>query len=660
MILTMKKLLLLLFILPALSSFSQQYWNLKNDGGIEWQVKPGQVHSDHIEMSGKKLSAIVQYGTDSSGNMHLSRKLVFPMLRTIPNDTRGNLIREFTGNVTDAATIDGHKIAETPACFSIRGILHSSSSIKKGVVLERTVFPSADNPVYIESYIVRNRSVSPVSVYIPAVDSNIITDESKGVYGAYIINTKLYNGGTQKISPGGAFHFWVTISARKKCESLNYYADLYELEKRAALIDGLQDKLILNTPDPVINRMFAFAKIRAAESIYETKEGLMHGPGGGEYYAAIWANDEAEYINPFFAYLGNPAGVASARNSYRLFAKYINPSYNPIPSSIIAEGAGYWNGAGDRGDQAMIAYGASLFALTCADTIEANDLWILIEWCNNFLLRKKTGEGVIVSDSDELEGRFPAGKINLSTNTLAYGGFLYGARLAAALGKKDIAAKWQQEAKQLKKNIESYFGGVVEGFNTYKYYDGNDKLRSWICLPLVMGIFDRKTQTQQALLSPKLWSQNGLLTQSGSTTFWDRSTLYAFRGLFKAGATDTTIKYLSLYSHKRLLGGHVPYAIEAWPEGNQRHLSAESGLYCRALVEGLLGFDPLGFNEFSIAPRLPKDWQQLSLKNIYAFNTQFDILVQRVTGKYRITIWEKGKSKKLFLWDGGEPMHVTL
>lgn len=656
----MRKLILILFVLSANLSFSQQYWGIRKDGSIQWTVKPGQVHSDHIEMSGKQLSAIVRYGTDTSGKMLLGRKLIFPMLRTIPNDTRGNLIKEFTGNITDSVKIDGQRIIERPQYFTIKGILHSNSVIQKGVSLERAVFPSTDKPAYIESYTIHNQSTSPVSIYIPSIDSNIVTEEGRGVYGSYIINTKLYNAGTRKINPGEVFHFWIVISARKKFEELNYYADTYEQSKRLALVDELENKLVLQTPDPVVNRMFAFAKIRAAESIYETKQGLMHGPGGGEYYAAIWANDQAEYINPFFGYLGNAAGIESARNSFRIFARYMNPEYNPIPSSIIAEGAGYWNGAGDRGDQAMIAYGAALFALTCADTIEANDLWPLIEWCNNYSLRKKTTQGVIMSDSDELEGRFPAGKINLSTNTLAYGGFLYGARLALALGKNEIAAKWQTEADQLKKNIESYFGGVVEGFNTYKYYEGNDKLRSWICLPLVMGIFDRKAQTQAALLSSKLWSVNGLLTESGSTTFWDRSTLYAFRGLFKAGATDTTMKYLSLYSQRRLLGEHVPYAIEAWPEGNQRHLSAESGLYCRAFVEGLLGFDPSGFRTFSIAPRLPKGWQEVSLKNIYAFNTQFDILVKKESGKYRITVQEKGKNRKVFLWDGKGPLQISL
>ena len=36
------------------------------------------------------------------------------------------------------------------------------------------------------------------------------------------------------------------------------------------------------------------------------------------------------------------------------------------------------------------------------------------------------------------------------------------------------------------------------------------------------------------LFSPRLWSENGLLTQAGSQTFWDRSTLYALRGAFMA------------------------------------------------------------------------------------------------------------------------------
>ena len=167
--------------------------------------------------------------------------------------------------------------------------------------------------------------------------------------------------------------------------------------------------MILETPDPVLNKAFAFAKVRATESIFLTKGGLMHGPGGGRYYAAIWANDQAEYANPFFGFLGEGNPRASALNAFRHFARFMNPDYTPIPSSIIAEGTGTWNGAKDRGDQAMIAYGAARFALASGDRAQAEELWPLIEWCLEYLKRKTTADGVIASDSDELENRFPAG-----------------------------------------------------------------------------------------------------------------------------------------------------------------------------------------------------------------------------------------------------------
>ena len=136
-----------------------------------------------------------------------------------------------------------------------------------------------------------------------------------------------------------------------------------ELQARKDLIAGFWNNLILETPDPVVNTMFAFAKIRGAESIYDTKGGLMHGPGGESYYAAIWANDQAEYINPFFPYLGYEVGNGSALNSFKHFARFMNPEYEKIPSSIIAEGLDVWGGAGDRGDAAMVAYGAARYAL---------------------------------------------------------------------------------------------------------------------------------------------------------------------------------------------------------------------------------------------------------------------------------------------------------
>jgi hypothetical protein len=422
------------------------------------------------------------------------------------------------------------------------------------------------------------------------------------------------------------------------------------------------NNLTFTSPDSVLNRMFDFAKIRAMESIYETKGGLVHSPGGGSYYAAIWANDQAEYANPFFAYTGYQTAIEAGINSWRWFSKYMNPEYKPIPSSIIAEGTGFWNGAGDRGDMAMIAYGASRFALALGDKKVAEELWPLIEWCIEYSKRKINKDGVISSDSDELEGRFPAGKANLSTSSLLYDALNSAIYLGKDLGKSPkLIAQYSTMAKALKVNIEKYFGAKVDGFDTYRYYDGNDVLRSWICIPLAMGIFDRSKGTLEALFSPKLWTEQGLLTQAGSTTFWDRSTLYGLRGAFAAGETEKGLKFLTYYSNRRLLGEHVPYAVEAYPEGNQRHLSAESALYCRVITEGIFGFRPTGLNSFTITPQLPIAWNKMSLLNIIAFGGRtIDIGVARSGSRIKIDIVVNGKTVKSLLTLNGTKTEINL
>ncbi len=653
---------LLLALVPLqLTAFAQALsWQLKPSGGIYRQVKPNQPFADHIEMSGKKISVILSYGADSTGRLVWKKQLVFPLLRTLPNDTRGSLKTTVTGNMLDVVRINGQALTAKLQSFYLDGYITTTGNANGDLLISHRAFPSTGEAAWVETFRFTNNSNTPLALHIPAAEQSRQTDARKGVDGAYVISSKVYGTADTILQPGQWYECAEITSGRKLNEPLPYISAAYEWEKRSAFLQGLQSALVLTTPNDTINRMFAFAKIRAAESIFATKGGLMHGPGGGDYYAAIWANDQAEYISPFFPFLGNAEGNESAKNCYRLFATYTNPAYRPIPSSIIAQGDSTWQGAGDRGDQAMIAYGAARFALLYADTAEANRLHPLISWCLQYLRRKKTAAGVIPSDADELEGRFPAGKINLSTNVLAYGGFRYAALLAAALGDTAEAAGLNREAAALRQAIEQYFGANLQGFHTYRYYEGNDKLRSWICLPLVFGINERKEQTIQALFSPYLWSRNGILTEAGSTVYWDRSTLYAFRGLFSAGATDTSLKYFSYYSAQRLLGAHVPYAVEAWPEGDQRHLSAESGLYCRIVTEGLFGIDPLSFHTFSMAPHLPRGWNNMSLEHIKAFGHDCTIKVQRAGILTRINIMVDGKHTQTFNWDGKEPLTVVL
>jgi hypothetical protein len=617
-------------------------------------------------MSGLQISAILQYGVAADGTLALSNKLVFPMLRRIPNDTHASLIIDFSGQPGMRLVADGAPVVERPQAFALDGKLTVRSRATGALETERTLFPSADKPALVELIRLKNTGGSPCVVQFRNEAKDIATDPAKGVYGQYPISSKMLIRGEAKaefkqtLAPGETFEFAMVYAGRRAKDEDYAYSPGFELNKRQEFLEGVRDHLVLETPDEVLNREFAFAKIRATESIYDTKGGLMHGPGGGAYYAAIWANDQAEYADPFFPFLGNANGNESAINSYRLFAQYMNPEFKPIPSSIIAEGTDFWNGAGDRGDMAMIAYGASRFALAYGRPEAARDLWPLIDWCLQYLERKKTAEGVIASDSDELEGRFPAGKVNLSANALAYGAYLSAACLAGELGKGEYAANCRRQAQALRGAIEKYFGSNVQGFDTYRYYDGNDKLRAWICLPLVMGITERKEATIKALFSPLLWSTNGILTEAGSKTFWDRATLYAFRGLFASGATDEGMKYFRYYSATRLLGEHVPYPVEAWPEGNQRHLAAESALYCRVVTEGLFGITPTGFNKFTVSPWLPKDWKAMSLRRIKAFDRTFDLEVRRKGSRVEVTArLADGRAVKK-TWDTKSPLTIEL
>jgi len=649
-----KQIYILLILITAccLSATAVNRWKINADGGITWTINGNLPHEDHIEMSGLKVSTVLYYGVNNNGAFTLNRHMVWPMLRTIPNNTHASLMRNFGGDVTEMINVNGRTLqGEKVTDITLNGTMIVNSTFnfsREGKVkLTRIIFPSTTKPSLYEKYILKNTGKDPINVEIPFTRSVINTDPEKGVDGSYNVIAVISGRKAKLLKSDEEITFSASYTGYKNGEN-EITPDIdKELLERQALVTELWGKLVLESPDKTINKMFAFAKIRAAESIYDTKNGLMHGPGGESYYAAIWANDQAEYINPFFPYLGYDIGNRSALNAYMLFARFISPEYKPIPSSIIAEGTDIWNGAGDRGDGAMIAYGASRYALARGNKAEAEKLWPLIEWTLEYCKRQLNKSGVVASDTDELEGRFPAGKANLCTSSLYYDALCSAVFLGKNLGKSaSQLADYTKRAEAIKKNIDKYFGSTVEGFNTYKYYEDNNVLRAWICIPLVMGIYNRKEATINALFSPQLWTENGLLSQAGSETFWDRSTLYALRGVFACGETEKAIDYLRYYTNRRLLGEHVPYAIEAWPEGGQRHLSAESGLYCRIITEGMFGIRPTGLHAFTFTPRLPKNWDHMSLNKIGAFGHVFNISVKRSNNKnkLKVTVNSEGKT----------------
>ena len=668
-----------MLLLFAAAAWSQR-WEIRPGGrDIVWKVGRDIPHDDHIEMSAERMAFVLRWGIDPNGAFRQERSLVFPLLRTVPNDTHASLMYRMATDIPSLLGVNGLALqAERVEQVSVDGALTvrslwgvgkmnvgSARDTKPVPVVEmtRTIFPSRSLPLMCEHYVLRNVGGKPLAVYIPEFSQVVTTDPAKGVAGSYVVRGDLAGSGTFMLVPADSLAFDAVFQAYRSDEEPLRPDVAAEYAARMEFVHGCIDaNLVLETPDPVIDTEFRYAKLRAAESIIETRGGYMHAPGGESYYAAVWANDQAEYVNPFFPFLGYGTGNESALNSFRHFARFMNPGYEPLPSSIIAEGDDIWNGAGDRGDAAMIACGAARYALARGSRAEAEELWPLIEWCLEYCRRKLTADGVVASDTDELEGRFPTGEANLCTSTLYYDALLSAVPLGRELGVMPaVTARYAAEAGALAKAIDAHFGGEVGGYDTYRYYDGNTLLRSWICMPLIVGLRERCEGTVRALLSPELLTDDGLLTEQGGATFWDRSTLYALRGIYNAGYADRATEMLHRYSQRRLLGDHVPYPIEAWPEGSQRHLSAESGLYCRIVTEGLFGIRPAGLRSFDLTPGMPSAWERMSLRRIRAFDADFDISVGReVGGKLRITVMQAGKKPKIYRAAPGATIRVKL
>jgi hypothetical protein len=633
-------------------------WNLGNQKDIIWNTaKDNKLpHQDNLEMSGSKVSTIVTYQVDNKRGLKVNKLIIWPSY-IMKYDYRSYLQGNFNDSINPVFIINGTKIPKFQVNnIKFNGLLEFNYDVSK-IAIKRNIYPSMSEPVVYDRWEIKNLSSNAITI---DVDSLHVIDTLKGNERVFVIESVI-NGKHSVIKRNESLVITLVNNARVLDSSCSTQDDELALKERRNFIQLINQKLQLITPDPVLNREFEFAKIRASESIFDTKMGLVHSPGGGRYYGGVWANDEVEYAGPFFAYLGYDKANEASINAYRIFMSKMTPAFSPIPSSFEMGGDLVYYGSGDRGDAAMYAYGASLFSLARGDENIARELWPAIKWSLEYCERKMTKEGVVASNTDEMEGRVPTGNANLSTSVLAYGGFVNAVLLAKSLNEPQcIIDHYSKAAANLKSSIENYFGADIEGYHTYRYFQGHNNLRHWICLPLVMGIDERKDGTIKALFE-QLWTPDGLLVEKGLNIFWDRATLYALRGVFKAGATELALKKLKDYSRQRLLGEHIPYPVEAYPEGDQAHLAAESALYCRIITEGLFGIQPTGLKEFDCIPRLPDSWKEMSLIDVAAFSENFDIRVYEKGGNnIQVIVTKAGKEVYSRLGSKGDKFTIAL
>lgn len=672
----------LILLLCTCAHAQKTRWHINtNESGVVWNVanEAKLPHADKVEMSGRGVSAIIHYSVDTNHIVTVKRELIYPQIRTFIKDgdpewwaTYRNYLRR---DYTDAEVLPGIEGVGGEAAFgpvdsiSFYGHLtihHAPTA--SGLRISRYFYPDGKKHAAYEMLVLRNESPTPLAVNLGARKG---TKTQVGEQGEFKTAFGLASKFEGVLEPGGVSYNFVYYRAGKIDEDLTSAsfddAEMAFVMRRKLVADLLTKDLVLETPEPIYNTLFALSKVRGAESIFDSKLGLVHSPGGGRYYTGFWANDQAEYINPFFPYLGYDLGNDAALNMWRVYQKAIPEDGSNIRYSFEMAGEAPANPL-DRGDAAMIAYGLSHYLLAKGDEAIARELWPLLTWCLDYNDRKLTKEGVVASESDEMEGRVETGDANLATSSLYYGALETSLSLARELGEEDFAKDLEKKRKNLAKAIDKFFGAKVQGLKTYRYYEGHENLRHWIALPLVVGLHDRKEATLTGLFD-SLWTDNGVHVEKNhpdpkvSEIFWDRGTLYALRGAFIAGATSQAHDRLLQFSRERLLGERVPYVVEAYPEGEMAHLSAESGLYCRVFTEGLFGILPTGFRSFRLKPRMPEGWYKMALRNVHAFGSDegFDVEVNRIGKEFTVRIKDsKGKVLKEGKVMRGEVMEIKL
>lgn len=129
-----------LVTLPATSQ-STRRWSPQEDGSITWNIRNDLPHSDHIEMSGKSVSVVLRYGVDREGNFTLNKGMVWPLLRTVPNNTHASLMRRSAWNPLDAVFVNSRSLTEEKVeSISLNGILKSRKTKSDGREKRKAIF----------------------------------------------------------------------------------------------------------------------------------------------------------------------------------------------------------------------------------------------------------------------------------------------------------------------------------------------------------------------------------------------------------------------------------------------------------------------------------------------------------------------------------------
>jgi hypothetical protein len=625
---------LMLLVPQCLSAASQDkpdFW-VRNEAGTITHTWTGNDPDQDLVMNLQGLKVVMQFQSSFTKGLNYTSRFF-----NVKSDNFNKIMVD-SGTDSDPELRINNLIQKigSPVSATFDGMLNFTYAENKGILVSRTIYPSNTNALVIEEWQVKNQSDKAVKMSVSATRQVKYTDEE-------IVVIRTCTGMEPvSVAAGEKLSFIVSIQG-KGIHAQDKVPDVAaEHEARVNLAKlAWQGPGRLETPDAALDLAFALQKFHILECPAETWKGIITHNGSLRYSPGIWANDPVEYSSPVFPFFGNDQLNNASLNMYRIWMDYCKEKgIRPFPGSF--EYASLKLVQQQRGDDAMVLYGLSKFLLFLGDPKAAAEMWPLIEFSAQSVQGHLTKEGIIASETDEMEGRYPTGDANLSTSSLAYAGYRQAAHLAHDLGKKSVEIDFNKRADALRKAIEVNFGAEMEGYKTYRYFKENTTLRGWILLPIAMGISDRQEGTVAALLSDKLWPRRmdglDILAESTRPTEWARETYYALRVLFKAGRTEEGLDLTRRVVKTQVYGVQGPY-----PDEDAIDMLCPGSLYPRVFTEGMFGIVPTGLKSFTCTPWLPKEWPKMAMRDLRTFGQAWDLLVERVGDKQKITVSSGGK-----------------
>jgi len=203
------------FILSVFFSFSlsaqekpiyQNHWQIKTTQSTHWDLKNDYnlPHQDNIEMSGKRVSAIVTYALDTAKILKVKRQIFFPQLRTLLKTTdprwyvyRAYLKETYTDDILPHLVLDNEIYVPTPVkSITLDGTLTvEHETDKSGLQVSRRFFPSPSERLFVEQWTLRNTTDKDLEIRIANQKSEEQIIGAKGLYNRVVSTHTPSNSG---------------------------------------------------------------------------------------------------------------------------------------------------------------------------------------------------------------------------------------------------------------------------------------------------------------------------------------------------------------------------------------------------------------------------------------------------------------------------------